>query len=293
MDGATFVGFFAVAAWALLALLTALSGDVPPFQLLAITFAIGALPGLVAMTFQPERLQALRQPASVWLLGVSGLFGYHFCYFLALDNAPAIDASLIAYLWPLLIVLGSALMPGEKLKWHHVGGALLGSAGAFLVVTKGGSPNLEAKYAFGYAMALACAFIWSAYSLLSRRNASVPTDAVTGFCLVTSLLGLLSHLAFEQTVWPASILEWSAIVALGIIPLGLAFMTWDYGVKHGNIQVLGAASYASPLLSSVVLVLAGRAELTPSLVLACLLITGGAILAAKDMIMRKPQPMDA
>ncbi len=293
MDGATFVGFFAVAAWALLALLTALSGDVPPFQLLAITFAIGALPGLVAMVLQPERRRALRQPASVWLLGVGGLFGYHFCYFTALDNAPAIDASLIAYLWPLLIVLGSALMPGERLRWHHIGGALLGSVGAFLVVSKGGAPDLDAKYVFGYAMALACAFIWSAYSLLSRRNASVPTDAVTGFCLVTSVLGLFSHLAFEQTVWPASSLEWSAIVALGIIPLGLAFMTWDYGVKHGNIQVLGAASYASPLLSSVVLILAGRAELTPPVLLACLLITGGAVLAAKDMIIRKPQPNGA
>ncbi len=83
-----------------------------------------------------------------WLVGVGGLFGYHFVYFTALANAPAVDASLIAYLWPLFIVLGSATMPGESLKWHHVAGALMGLAGAAMIVTKGGSVS------FGHAMRL-------------------------------------------------------------------------------------------------------------------------------------------
>jgi drug/metabolite transporter (DMT)-like permease len=285
MNRATLVGFVAIAAWALLALLTDMTGKVPPLQLLAITFAIGAVPGLVAMLAQPARRAALRQPLHVWALGAGGLFGYHFCYFTALDNAPAIDASLIAYLWPLFIVLGSALMPGERLKWHHVGGALLGLSGAALIVTKGGAVNFEARYAFGYAMAGLCALIWSSYSLLSRRNAAVPTDTVTGFCLMTAALGLAAHLLFEQTVWPQTQGEWTAITLLGLIPLGLAFMVWDYGVKHGDIQVLGAASYASPLLSTLVLIGAGRAEISNFTIAACLLITFGAVLAAKDMIL--------
>jgi drug/metabolite transporter (DMT)-like permease len=285
MNRATLVGFVAIAAWALLALLTDMTGKVPPLQLLAITFAIGAVPGLVAMLAQPARRAALRQPLHVWALGAGGLFGYHFCYFTALDNAPAIDASLIAYLWPLFIVLGSALMPGERLKWHHVGGALLGLSGAALIVTKGGAVNFEARYAFGYAMAGLCALIWSSYSLLSRRNAAVPTDTVTGFCLMTAALGLAAHLLFEQTVWPQTQGEWAAITLLGLIPLGLAFMVWDYGVKHGDIQVLGAASYASPLLSTLVLIGAGRAEISNFTIAACLLITFGAVLAAKDMIL--------
>jgi drug/metabolite transporter (DMT)-like permease len=285
MNRATLVGFVAIAAWALLALLTDMTGKVPPLQLLAITFAIGAAPGLVAMFAQPARRAALRQPWHVWALGAGGLFGYHFCYFTALDNAPAIDASLIAYLWPLFIVLGSALMPGERLKWHHVGGALLGLSGAALIVTKGGAVNFEARYAFGYAMAGLCALIWSSYSLLSRRNAAVPTDTVTGFCLMTAALGLAAHLLFEQTVWPQTQGEWAAITLLGLIPLGLAFMAWDYGVKHGDIQVLGAASYAAPLLSTLVLIGAGRTEISNFTIAACLLITFGAVLAAKDMIL--------
>lgn len=286
MGAATLTGFAAIAAWAFLALLTDLSGGVPPFQLLAIAFAIGALPGLTAMLLQPERWMALRQPPSIWALGVGGLFGYHFCYFTALANAPPVDASLIAYLWPLLIVLGSALMPGERLAWHHVAGALLGLCGAALIVTKGGAVSFEARYAFGYAMAALCALIWAAYSLLSRRNASVPTDTVTGFCLFTSILGFACHLAFEQTAWPSTARQWLAVVLLGLFPLGLAFMAWDRGVKRGNIQILGAASYAAPLLSTLILISAGRAELTQTTILACLLITGGAVLAAKDMILR-------
>ena len=287
MSGATFVGFIAVATWALLALLTDLSGNVPPFQLLAMSFAIGAVPGIIAMVLQPRRRAALYQPWPVWALGVGGLFGYHFCYFTALDNAPAVDASLIAYLWPLFIVLGSALMPGETLKTHHVLGALLGLGGAALIVTKGGAVSFDAQYGFGYGMAAMCALIWSGYSLLSRRNAGVPSDIVAGFCLAAAALGLVSHLAFEQTIWPQTIGEWSAIALLGLIPLGVAFLAWDYGVKHGNIQVLGAASYAAPLLSTLVLIAAGRAELTGVTIFACLLITGGAVLAAKDMILRK------
>jgi drug/metabolite transporter (DMT)-like permease len=284
MSGATLTGFMAIAAWAFLALLTDMSGGVPPFQLLAITFAIGALPGLTAMLIQPERRRALRQPAHVWALGVGGLFGYHFCYFTALANAPAVDASLIAYLWPLLIVLGSALMPGERLAWHHVAGALLGLSGAALIVTKGGSVSFEAKYAFGYGMAALCALIWSAYSLLSRRNAAVPSDVVTGFCLATAALGLICHFVFEDTVWPQTASAWTAIVLLGVFPLGLAFMAWDRGVKHGNIQVLGAVSYASPLVSTLALVAAGRAIASNVTMAACILITFGALLAAKDMI---------
>jgi drug/metabolite transporter (DMT)-like permease len=81
-----------------------------------------------------------------------------------------------------------------------------------------------------------------------------------------------------------------AIILLGLVPLGLAFMAWDYGVKHGDIQVLGAASYASPLLSTPVLIAAGRAESSNYTIAACLLITFGAVLAAKDMILRSGGP---
>ena len=284
---ATFVGFLAIIMWAMLAFFTDVSGKVPPFQLTAMTFAIGTCLGLVSWLWRPGASRNLRQPAKVWLLGVAGLFGYHFLYFSALRNAPAVDASLIAYLWPLFIVVGSALMPGERLRWFHIAGTLLGLAGTVLIITKGGGLGFDSQYSFGYAMAGLCALTWSAYSLLSRRFAHVPTDAVTGFCAATSVLSLVSHLILEQTIWPEGIVQWLAVLGLGLFPVGAAFYVWDYGVKHGSIQVLGAASYAAPLLSTVVLIAAGVTEPTARIMLACLLITLGAVLAAKEMLFRR------
>lgn len=288
--GATLAGFLAIIMWALLALLTDLSGQVPPFQLSALAFSIATLVGLVFGAFSAKSSERKPVPVHVRLIGIAGLFGYHFFYFTALRNAPAVEASLIAYLWPLLIVVGSALMPGERLGPHHVLGTLLGLAGTVLLVSGGSGPAFESRYAFGYAMAALCALTWSSYSLLSRRFANVPTRAVTSYCAASAILSLTCHLILETTVWPADTAQWLAVAGLGLMPVGAAFYVWDHGVKHGNIQVLGAASYAAPLLSTLVLIVAGTAEATVPVVGACLLITFGAVIAAKDMILRRRRP---
>jgi drug/metabolite transporter (DMT)-like permease len=280
MGRATLIGFSAVAMWALLALLTDASGAVPPFLLSAITFTIGTAVGLVARLFMPATDKSQKIPRQVWVIGIAGLFGYHFFYFTALRNAPAVEASLIAYLWPLLIVLGSALMPGEKLAWNHV-------------VTKGGGLAFDARYAFGYAMAAVCALLWSSYSLLSRRFPAVPTSIVTWFCAATAALSLVCHLLLEQTVLPDGPGQWLAVLGLGLMPVGAAFYAWDIGVKRGNIQVLGAASYAAPLLSTLVLIAAGVAEPSLRILAACVLITGGAALAAKSLFLRRSAEIGA
>lgn len=284
----TLIGFSAILMWALLALFTAASGDVPPFQMNAMCFAVGASLGVIAILRDPSRLKSLRQPLPVWALGVIGLFGYHFLYFTALRNAPAVEAGLIAYLWPLLIVVGSALLPGERLGWHHVVGALMGLAGTVLILTSRGDAAIEGSgNPIGYIAAFLCAFTWSGYSLLSRRYGSVPTDVVTGFCAVTAVLSLVAHLALETTVWPDGLVQWLAVLGLGLGPVGAAFYAWDHGVKHGDIQVLGASSYAAPLLSTLILIAFGFGKATPAILAACLLITGGAALAAKNLIARR------
>jgi drug/metabolite transporter (DMT)-like permease len=286
------IGFTAILMWSLLALMTAASGSVPPFQMNAMTFAIGSLPGLVLLAIKPERIKLLKQPAKVWIIGIAGLFGYHFLYFTALRNAPAVEAGLIAYLWPLLIVVGSAFLPGERLRWYHVAGALAGLCGTIAIVSRNGV-SFDQSYLLGYGAALLCAFTWSGYSLLTRSFDRVSTDVVTGFCLSTSLLSLVCHLALETTVWPASGGEWAAVVGLGLLPVGAAFYAWDYGVKNGDIQVIGAASYAAPLLSTLILLASGFAEPSWRILIACVLITGGAVLAAKEMIKPKRKAAEA
>jgi drug/metabolite transporter (DMT)-like permease len=285
---ATITGYSAALMWALLGLLTAASGAVPPFQLAVMAFALGAAVGFgwVAAT---GRWRDLVQPWPVWALGVAGLFGYHALYFTALRNAPPVEASLIGYLWPLLIVIFSALLPGERLRLHHFVGALLGLSGTALIVTGGGGFSFDERYALGYVAALGCAFTWSSYSVASRRFfAHVPTGIVAGYCLATALLSVPAHLVFETTVWPANAGEWLAVLALGLMPVGAAFYAWDIGVKHGDIQALGVFSFVSPLLSALILIVAGFGAFTWAVGLAALLITGGAVIASKDMLRRKP-----
>jgi drug/metabolite transporter (DMT)-like permease len=287
---ATWVGLIAVLLWSSLATLTVLAKGIPPLQLEAMSFAIGALIGVGWLGFNARARQELRQlnwPAA--LLGVGGLLGYHFFYFLSLGSAPPLQANLINYLWPLLIVLFSALLPGEqgKLRWHHIAGALLALLGAVLAITQG-RLDMQAfsGAAPGYAAAFAAALTWSAYSVMSRLFAKVPSSAVTIYCAVTALGAGLGHGLAEQTAWPLSAGQWTAVVLLGLGPVGLAFYVWDYGCKHGDLRVLGAAAYFAPLLSSAMMMALGLAEATPAIWIAASLITLGALLAARDFLAR-------
>ena len=275
---ATLIGFSAILMWSLLALLTVMSGRVPPLQLQAMTFALGGAIGLVWVA-RNKAWAAFVQPAKVWALGVGGLAGYHALYFASLRFAPPAEAGLINYLWPLLIVLFSGLLPGERLRAKSVAGALLGLAGTIvLFMGKGGTLGLDNWP--GYACAFCAAFVWSGYSVLSRRFAAVPTATVAGFCVATAVLATLAHVSFETALWPQGPTQWLAVVLLGVGPVGIAFYVWDIGVKRGDIRLLGVGSYAAPVLSTAALVLAGYAPATASLVLAALLISGGGLIAA-------------
>jgi drug/metabolite transporter (DMT)-like permease len=287
---ATAIGFTAVLMWALLALLTIGSAPVPPLLLNAICFAIG---GTIGLAWTARRgLSVLRGVSwKVYVFGTLGLFGYHLLYFTAFRVAPTAETGLIAYLWPLFIVLLSGLLPGERLAPQHVVGALMAFAGAALIVLgRGGAGQASA---LGLVLAFGCALTWAGYSVLSRRLGEVPTESVTVFCLATAVLSLVAHLALEETLWPQSGLGWASVLALGLGPVGAAFFTWDLGMKKGDIQILGVASYAAPLLSTLALVVAGITAPSYTILLAAVLIAGGAGLAARPRKLAGARSTDA
>jgi drug/metabolite transporter (DMT)-like permease len=277
---ATATGFIAVLLWALLALFTVGSSPTPPLLLNTLCFGIGGIVGLIWAWVTGSVPQMRTVPLRVYAFGALGLFAYHLLYFSALRLAPAAEAGLIAYLWPLLIVVFSGLLPSETLKAGHVIGAVLGFSGAALIISGGGT-GLSTEYLPGYLLALLAAFTWAGYSVLSRLVGSAPTASVAVFCVATSILSFPLHLMFEETVLPTTALGWASIAGLGLGPVGFAFYVWDIGCKHGDIQLLGTSSYAAPLLSTLVLILAGIAAPSMTLLWATLLITGGAIIAAR------------
>jgi drug/metabolite transporter (DMT)-like permease len=283
----TLIGVIAIVVWSTLALFTVLSGSIPPFQLLAIAFSVAFLLGCLGWYKKGvSELRKLRQPWYVWVVGVGGLFGYHLFYFLAIKHAPAMEANLINYLWPLLIVLFSTALPGGKLRWYHLGGALLGFLGAGVLIVKDmRSFSIEAAYMQGYTYALIAALLWSSYSVLSRRFESVPTSVVGGFCGVVMVLAWGAHLWWETSVMPSTV-ELLAAIMLGLGPVGGAFYVWDVGMKHGDIKLLGALAYAAPLLSTLLLIALGLAQGSTQVWIACGLIIAGSLLSSKEYFSR-------
>jgi drug/metabolite transporter (DMT)-like permease len=274
---ATAIGFIAVLLWALLAVFTAGSAPVPPLLLNTLTFAVGGTVGLIWVLARGKLAVLRRVPFRVYLFGTLGLFGYHALYFSALRLAPPAEAGLIAYLWPLFIVLASGLLPGERLRLGHILGAVISFIGAAMIVLQNGAA-FDPETLPGLGLAFLCALTWTTYSVGSRFLGSTPTEAVAVFCLATAVLSFPLHLAFEATIWPDQFWGWISVLALGIGPVGLAFYVWDIGVKRGDIQLLGVASYAAPL--TLVLIVAGYAAATWNLLLAAALITLGALIAA-------------
>jgi drug/metabolite transporter (DMT)-like permease len=283
---ATMIGFSAVLMWALLALLTIGSAPVPPFLLNALCFGMGGGVGLIWVVLGPGPGVLRGVSWRVYAFGTAGLFGYHALYFTAFRIAPTAETGLIAYLWPLFIVLFSGFLPGERLKGAHVVGAGIAFAGAGLIVVGKGAAG--AALPLGLVLAFLCALTWAGYSVLSRRLGQVPTESVVVFCLATAALSVPAHLMLEDTLWPQGAWGWAAVLGLGIGPVGAAFFTWDIGMKKGDIQLLGVASYAAPLLSTLALIAAGRAQAQPILLLAALFITGGAALAARASLTVRP-----
>ena len=222
----------------------------------------------------------VRQPPAALALGVYGLFGEHALYFTALKLAPAAEASLIAYLWPLLVVLFAG-----GLRVPQLAGATMGLLGTAVLIGAGGEATTTRW--IGDGVALAVAFTWSSYSVMNHRFAAVPSEAIGGTCAAVALLGLVTHLAVEPTVVPNA-RQIAAVVALGLGATGLAFVAWDHATKHGDLPLLGELSYLAPLLSTVVLVATGISPATWALPVACLLIVGGAVFASRPSHRHEP-----
>lgn len=261
----------AIVLWSTLAALGLSLAHLPPFLLTGCALVIGAMPGIA-------QWRQWRVPLPTLLIGVAGLFGFHFLLFLALRFAPPVEANLVNYLWPLLIVLLTpVLLPGWRLAWAHVLAAVLGFAGAALAIGVAPAAVTE-RSALGFAFAAGSAIVWACYSLLCRRVTPFSSWAIGGFALASGLLALACHVLFEQPVALRGG-ELVKLAALGLGPMGAAFYLWDIAMKRGDPRVTGVLAYATPLLSTTLLLLVTGRPLTPTLALSTLLIVGGAALA--------------
>ena len=219
-------------------------------------------------------------PLRTLALGVYGLFGFHFLLFIALRLAPPVEANLVNYLWPLLIVvLAPVFLPGLRLRATHVLAALAGFAGAAIAIL-GAAGSASSTWSWGYLPALGSAFIWASYSLWTQRVPAFPTAAIGLFGLVSGVHSLACHWAFESPA-QVSARDMGMIAVMGLGPLGAAFFLWDKALKLGDARQIGILSYLTPLASTVLLLVTSGRALTPSIALAATLIVGAALVGTR------------
>jgi drug/metabolite transporter (DMT)-like permease len=266
----------AIALWASLASLGVSLTHVPPFLLTGIALIIGSVPAWPFVLRDPSQW---RIPLRTLALGVYGLFAYHFLLFIALRHAPPVEANLVNYLWPLfIVVLSPVVLPGVALRLPHVLAALLGFGGAAIAIA--GGRELSGTLAWGYLPALAAAFIWATYSLLTKRVAAFPTTAIGLFGLVSGVLSLLCHVVLE----PAASLQprdWALLAVLGLGPLGASFFMWDKALKLGDARHIGILSYITPLASTALLIVVSGRSFSASIGLATVMIIGAAVMGMR------------
>ena len=267
----------AIFLWASLASLATLLSNIPPFLLTGIGLIIGALVSIPSLR---SGITAWKIPLKTLLIGVYGLFGYHFMLFLALQTAPAVEANLVNYLWPLLIVLLSPLFTKSlSLNFRYVLAAFSGFAGAVLAITSGGSGFGFSSIEVGYFFALAAAVIWATYSLATTKVPRFPTPAIGLFALVSGVLAIGAHFLFEPAA-SISTADWLLLLVLGVGPLGGAFYLWDAALKIGDPRRIGLLAFLTPLLSTVLLLLLSDSPFSWQLLISAALIIGGALFAS-------------
>ena len=246
-------------------------------------FAACLSPFVCWATGTPSRWLRSGSRSLVWLVTVTALVGYHACIYYATQKAPPAPAALLQGTTPLMIVLGSALLPGERLRWWHVVGAVIGLCGVLLLVEQGGEAGQSDGHAVFYLGLIGvAAALWGLYSLVARGFADVPSSAMGIFYAASAILAGLAHLWLEDWVQP-SVQEWLAVACSGMLPMGLAIFLWDYGIKKGDIQALGAFSYVEPFIGALLVALLAGAALELNLLWSGCLVVGGAVLASRSL----------
>ncbi|MBB1487154.1 DMT family transporter [Oceanospirillum sediminis] len=278
---ATFAGICAVLLWGGLALLGSMTASIPAFQLLFICFSISAVIMLVRRKLSGDALMTLPSLSITgWLAGITGLFGFHFFYFMALKLAPAMEVSLIVYLWPLLLTVFVA-KSGRRLQ--ATTGGILGFTGIALVIINSqtsSTPSLidSQNAIYGYLFAFSCAFIWSGYSWYLSRSPG-KSDDIGWLSIVVAALSLIAHSLSEDSHWSWSASEWFGALLLGLGPVGGAFYLWDLGMRKGNQTLLASFSFAAPLITAISLALAGLNDWSTEIIIALVLVMLGAGIA--------------
>jgi drug/metabolite transporter (DMT)-like permease len=290
LDRSTLCGLLAILLWSTtVALGRSLTEQLGPLTTTAAVYLIGGLSSLARNWLTIGHLPSLRTFPLRYLLGCGSLFVlYMFTFFqaigLAADRLQVLEIGMVNYLWPSLTILFSLLLLGKRARIWLLPGTLLALIGVVLVLSQGATITLSsfwynlASNPLAYTLALVAALSWGLYSNLTRRwSGDAEKGAVPLFMLATGLLMLpLCLLADETSSWnPVSITE---LLFLSLATT-LGYACWERAMRRGNIVLVAACSYFTPLLSTLTSSIYLQVTAGAELWLGCLAIIAGSLLS--------------
>ncbi|CAI3931958.1 Permease of the drug/metabolite transporter (DMT) superfamily (RhaT) (PDB:5I20) [Commensalibacter communis] len=276
---ATASGFLTILLWSSSSVTITSLRYIPQFELLWLGFGASFIVGIAILALT-GRLREMSQPFAPWITAFCGLFFFYIFDYIGLSLAPPAKVTLLSYLWPIMLVICIALMSNRKFHIAYLIGAVMGLIGMTCLMPSDSSSSLSLKVILGYCFGFMSGVVWTIYSVINRRYATVPTGMMIGVCGGISLVSMGLHFIFEKTVMPVNFTDMLIILYLGCGPIGIAFLAWDFATKNANLSLIASFSYLAPLLSTLWLILAGRATASTMLFVAVILIVGGAMVAS-------------
>jgi drug/metabolite transporter (DMT)-like permease len=275
----TCVGALAIPLWATWPALAIQSFEIPPMEFLALMFLVGWLV-LTRLERPTDRNKNKRPSTQSWLpaaaLAVS-LSGGDIAFIAATHRIPAAQATLITYLWPVMIVVFGAVIGLFRLRPRQVIGLALGFSGAVILIFDG----RISMSASGIGLALLNGGGWAAYLLLRLVWKQPAGNVLARGCAISAVVCTLLHFLREPTVFPG-FGALAATTAAGIVPLALGNFVWDQGFRRGDSQLLAVMAYATPLCSALLLAALGAALLTWNLLVGAVVIVLAGVLSRTD-----------
>lgn len=271
----TAAGLAAILIWSTTAAIVVSAPGVDPFLYIGIGHLIGFGLFLLKWLWQFHNPWPELRRVPLWYLacGLTGIATHELTWVAALQQAPPMEATLIIYLWPLLVVVFTTLALGKKLSWALGLGCACGLAGLLIMFMGRGVDIGAISLQAGHGIAALCAVSWALYSALSARHKQCGTNILGAIFLISGCLNLLYW--YSVLGAPPAPSHSLLVVILSAIPLYGAYMLWDYAMKFGDSQWVGLTSFLTPVLSAICLVTIEAASLTPYLVGALALVVLG------------------
>ncbi|MEE8398702.1 MAG: aromatic amino acid DMT transporter YddG [Desulfobacterales bacterium] len=287
---ATAGGFGAVLLWSTtIPVVRSLSEQVGSVTAASAVFAVSGVIALVSLLWGPRKWDSIKALGARHLLGCGSLFvGYMLLLFLAIGWADGrqqvLEVGLVNYLWPALTLILSLVIVGRKAAWAtFIPGTLLALLGMFLVLTQGASVSWQSltKNVAGnpaaYFLALAAAVSWALYNNLTEKWFGKEENAVVVFLPITAIfLLLICFFLDEPRAWTNRALV--EALFLGIVT-AVAYSLWEAALISGEAETVTAASYLTPLFSTILNCLYLDIEAGLKLWVGCLAIVLGSFLS--------------